>query len=82
MDDDVVAMRFDEEAVAADLARWCNGQVVLTEDIEGVTTTTIYVPTSKGPRPALLGDWIVRTPDGAFAPCSPATFAARFEPRG
>lgn len=78
---DVVAMRFDEEAVAEDLARWCDGQVVLTQDVDGVVTTTIYVPTTKGPRPALFGDWIVMTPDGEFAPCSPAAFAARFEPQ-
>ncbi len=81
MERDVVAMRFDEEAVADDLARWCGGQVVLAEDVDGCVTVTIYVPTARGPKPALFGDWIVMTPDGAFAPCSPEKFAARFEPQ-
>lgn len=81
VDGDVVALRFDEEAVAEDLARWCDGQVVMAEGVDGTITTTIYVPTARGPRPALFGDWIVLTPDGQFAPCSPAKFAARFEPQ-
>lgn len=68
---DVVALRFDEPTVAADLARWCAGEV------EGAV---IWVPGGDHPEAARLGDWIVMNPDGTFSPCSPEDFAARYEP--
>jgi hypothetical protein len=68
---DVVALRFDEPAVAADLARWCGGQV------EGAV---IWVPGLDHPKAARRGDWIVMNSDGTFSPCSPEEFAARYEP--
>ena len=78
---DVVALRFDEPRVAADLARWCGGEVQeLPRETPGGESALIWVPGPDHPRPARLGDWIVKNPDGTFSPCSPADFAARYEP--
>lgn len=73
----VTALRYDEPAVAADLAAWCGGDLEVVED--GLPPT-IWVPTSKGPRPATLGNWIVRRMTGDYYPCSPDEFAARHAP--
>ncbi len=81
-DDDgsvVTALRYDEQAVAADLATWCGGEV---EPSAHDHPPTIWVPTKKGPRPASLGDWIVRRGWGDYYPCSPEDFAATHEPLG
>jgi hypothetical protein len=80
-DDDpslVVALRYDEVAVAQDLATWCGGDLEVA-DAPGLPPT-IWVPTDKGPRPAGLGDWIVRRMTGGYYPCSPEDFAARHTP--
>lgn len=71
----VVALHFDEPAVAQELATWCGGAVV-----EGVDGPVVDVPTLDGPRPAGLGDWIVRRMDGDFLACSPEEFAAHYAP--
>lgn len=77
-DDTVVtALCYDEPAVAAELASWCGGELEVVE--EGLPPT-IWVPTSKGPRAATLGTWIVRRMTGDYYPCSPEDFAARHEP--
>jgi hypothetical protein len=77
---EVVALRFDEHAVAADLAAWCGGQVTWAPGPDGTAVATVWVPTTKGTRPALFGDWIVRRGDEDYRPYSPTEFAARFEP--
>lgn len=74
----VVALRYDEVAVAPELAAWCGGDLELAD--EAGVPPTIWVPTDKGPRPAALGDWIVRRMTGGYYPCSPADFAARHDP--
>ena len=81
-DADVVALRFDELAIAEDLATWCGGEVARRADIEGPdeVRTVVLVPTAKGPLPAHLGDWIVRRGEGDYYPCDPETFALRHEP--
>lgn len=58
--DEVLALRFDEPAVAEELAAWCGGQVERAVAEDGSVTATVWVPTAKGPRPAVLGDWVVR----------------------
>jgi hypothetical protein len=82
LEDAVVALRFDDLAVAEELATWCGGEVVKRVDIEGdeQARTVILVPTDKGPRPAHYGDWIVRRGEGDHYPCPPDEFALRHEP--
>ncbi len=79
--DEVLALRFDEPTAAEDLAAWCGGRVErvihLDDAQEGVL---IWVPTTQGPRPATLGDWIVRRKPGDFAPVSETEFVAHFRP--
>lgn len=77
---EVLALRFDDAAVADDLATWCGGSVerVATED--GGVVTTVWAPTDKGPRPAVLGDWIVRTKDAGVQVMDATAFAARHTP--
>lgn len=75
---EVTALRFDEPAIAEDLAAWCGGEVALPEDAPA--DVTILVPDINGPRPAHLDDWIVLETDGHYRPYSAAAFAARFEP--
>jgi hypothetical protein len=76
--DVVTALQYDEPAVAADLAAWCGGE--LEQPVDPQLPATIWVPTSKGPRPAGLTDWIVTHMDGAYYVCSAQTFATRHEP--
>lgn len=80
--DAVVALHFDEPAVADELARWCSGQVeqVPDPDVPGVVHPTIWVPSVRGPRPAPLGYWIIRRGEDDFLPQSPEDFAATHEP--
>jgi hypothetical protein len=78
--DEVLALRFDETAVADELALWCGGSVERTAAEDGSVVTTVWAPTSKGPRPAVLGDWIVRTPDGGVQVMDAIAFAARHDP--
>jgi hypothetical protein len=77
---EVVALRFDEHAVAEDLAVWCGGKATSAPGPDGEPVVTVWVPTAKGTRPALFGDWIVRRADDDYRPYSPTEFAARFEP--
>jgi len=58
--DEVLALRFDEATVADELAAWCGGSVERAVTEAGEVVATVWVPTAKGPRPALLGDWVVR----------------------
>ncbi len=74
----VTALRYDEPAVAEELATWCGGELEVAQD-EAVPPT-IWVPTVKGPRPAAVGDWIVRRASGDYYPCTAAVFEARHEP--
>jgi hypothetical protein len=71
----VVALHFDEPAIAEELASWCEGAVV-----EGIDGPVVDVPTLDGPHPAALGDWVVRRGDGDFVACSPEEFAAHYAP--
>lgn len=75
----VTALRYDEPALAQELASWCGGELQLSAS--GDVAPTIWVPTRSGPRPASLGDWIVRREWGDYYPCSPEDFAATHEPR-
>jgi len=76
----VVALRYDEAAVAADLAHWCGGTVGAEEDPAVGASTWIAVPTHDGVRRAVLGDWVVRRDEGDFYVCDPETFAVQHEP--
>jgi hypothetical protein len=71
----VVARRVDDDTSAADLARWCGGEVIYEAGME-----CIKVPTSHGIAIARRGDWIVRDNKGKFARVTRDEFAARFEP--
>ena len=72
--DTVMALRFDSDSEADDLALWCEGTVELLDGGPPV----VWVPTPHGARPALLGDWIVRRGAGTFRPYAPGDFAAQF----
>ncbi len=78
--DEVVALRFDEAAVAGDIAAWCGGRVEHTPAHDGPPTTCVWVPTPKGPRAALLGDWVVRRAEGDHAVMESTAFAALHTP--
>lgn len=71
----VVARRVDDDTSAAELARWCGGEVVYEGGVE-----CIKVPTRQGTEIARSGDWIVRDSKGRYARVSRDEFAARFEP--
>jgi len=78
----VVALQFNDLAVAEELATWCSGEVALRADIDGSEQerTVILVPTEKGPLPAHFGDWIVRREEGDYYPCTAEKFALLHEP--
>lgn len=87
--DEVVALHFDVVEVAPEVAAWCGGRVEVAPGADGEPVTTVWVPTDKGPRAALLGDWVVRRPaaedpedaDAArFAVLDEASFAAGHTP--
>ena len=78
--DEVLALRYDESSVAEELAEWCDGTVERVATESGDVVVTIWVPTVKGSRPAVLGDWIVRTADGTAAVMDAEAFAARHAP--
>lgn len=78
--DEVVALRFDETAIADEMAQWCGGSVERVTGEDGTVVTTIWAPTSRGPRPAVLGDWIVRGADGDVQVMDATAFAARHDP--
>lgn len=73
--DEVVALRFDSPAAAADLAAWCDGRV--EADAE---QPIVWVPTSSGPRAAELGSWIVQDRAGGHHVMSHVHFSARHAP--
>jgi hypothetical protein len=78
----VTALQFTEVAIADDLAAWCSGEVTRRVDVEGSPDelTVILIPTSKGPKAAHVGDWIVRRAEGDYYPCTPEKFALLHEP--
>ena len=78
--DEVLALRFDDESAAEELAAWCGGKVERVATEAGTVVTTIWVPTVKGPRPALLGTWIVKAADGGVRVMDAEDFAARHAP--
>lgn len=78
--DEVIALRYDEPTVADELAAWCGGQVERAVLADGTATATVWVPTVKGPRPAVLGDWVVRRAEEDHAVMDPAAFAAMHGP--
>lgn len=78
--DEVLALRFDEAAVADELAEWCGGSVERVPAEDGSVVTTVWAPTRRGPRPAVLGDWIVRSAEGDVQVMDATAFAARHAP--
>lgn len=78
--DEVLALQFDEPSVADELAKWCGGKVERTLAADGTVATTVWVPTRKGPRPALLGDWVVRRGEDDHTVMDPVAFAATHQP--
>jgi hypothetical protein len=78
--DEVLALHFDDAAVAEELAAWCGGQVERAVADDGSITATIWVPTRKGPRPAVLGDWVVRRDVEDHAVLDAAAFTAMHDP--
>jgi hypothetical protein len=73
---EVAAMHFDERAIAADLAHWCDGVVVTMNH-----SLCIRLPGARGQNLARLGDWIVRFGEGDFTVMSADDFAIHMEPR-
>ena len=78
--DEVLALRYDETSVAEELADWCGGSVERVATDAGGVVTTVWVPTEKGSRPAVLGSWIVKAADGTVTVMDPDDFAARHAP--
>ncbi len=78
--DEVLALRFDEPAVADELAAWCGGRVERARAEDGSVTATLWVPTLRGPRPAVLGDWVVRRGPDDHSVMDAADFAASHAP--
>ena len=78
--DEVLALRYDEAATADELAAWCGGSVERVALEDGSIVTTVWAPTDKGPRPAVLGDWVVRTAEGGVQVMDATAFAARHAP--
>lgn len=78
--DEVLAMRYDESAVAEELAAWCGGKVERTMREDGTVGVVVWVPTPKGPRPALPGDWIVRRGPDEHTVMDAEAFAANHGP--
>jgi hypothetical protein len=80
--DAVVALHFNDLALADELAQWCSGEVARRVDVDGPEEqrVVVLVPTDKGPLPAHFGDWIVRRDEGDYYPCTPETFALLHEP--
>jgi hypothetical protein len=74
-DPEVVALQFDVDSFATDLARWCGGTVVNLDGDE-----CIQVPESDGSGLARRDDWLVRISDGDFVAVGRDDFAARFQP--
>ena len=75
---EVMALRFDEPATATELATWCGGEVAHLAHQPDVVV--ILVPGPDHARPAYVGDWITREPDGTHRVYRPEDFEARFEP--
>ena len=77
----VVALRFDESAVAQELADWCGGSVVQDDPLDPTSPViAVRVPTRQGSALAERGDWVVRTPDGDYTTMRHSEFVARHEP--
>ena len=75
--DEALALRFDAPELAEELAAWCAGQV---DRGDGTVPPLVWVPSNHEPHAARVGDWIVRMPDGSFAPMDPVEFAAHYRP--
>lgn len=80
--DEVLALRFDEAAVADELAAWSGGHVERTVAADGTPVVTVWVPTPTGPRPAVLGDWIVRHAEEVHDVVAAKDFVAGHVPAG
>ena len=78
--DEVLALHFDVAGVADEIAAWCGGKVERTQAADGTIAATVWVPTVKGPRPALLGDWVVRRGPDDHAVMDAVAFAATHQP--
>ena len=81
--DAVVALQFNDLALAEELATWCSGEVAKRIDVDSADETertVILVPTSHGPLQAHFGDWVVRRGEGDYYPCTPEKFALLHEP--
>ncbi|MDQ3424130.1 MAG: hypothetical protein M3510_12315 [Actinomycetota bacterium] len=78
--DEVLALRFDEAAVAEDLAAWCDGRVEHYDSPGEGPSVVLWVPTATGIQQAVLGDWVVRRDKEAFEVHSTESFSIHFEP--
>lgn len=75
--DEVLALHYDVACAAADLAAWCDGELV---EGEGDEPPIVYVPTVNGPKALLLGMWVKRLPDGTHDVDTAEAFAAKHAP--
>ena len=75
----IEARRFNNDAEANKLARWCGGQVRITSTLFD-THLAIDIPTLEGTMRAYVGDWIIRGVAGEFYPCRDDIFTATYEP--
>ena len=77
----VVALRFDETALAEDLAAWCGGSLVPDDPLDPDSPAiAVRVSTRGGSVLAERGDWVVRDPDGGYTAMRHSEFIARHEP--
>lgn len=75
----IEARRFNNDAEANKLARWCGGQVRITSTLFD-THLAIDISTLEGTMRAYVGDWIIQGVAGEFYACKPDIFAETYEP--
>jgi hypothetical protein len=78
---EIEARRLTSDVLAAaDIARFCNGQIANYREIDGCDYFDgIDIVTLEGTMRADVGDWIIRGVKGEFYPCKPDIFEATYE---
>jgi hypothetical protein len=76
----IEAVRFDRSN-GGPLAKWCRGRNGLVSNPSDPTDVFewIDIPTVKGVRRAVLGDYVTKDEHGEFYPCKPDIFEATYE---
>lgn len=76
---EIEAMRFDGSN-AGDIAGWLGPALCERTMNPSSSLPTLLITTPEGSRRAEVGDWVVKSQDGAAYSLKPFTFDAKFEP--